>query len=543
MRVLRVLELVFLLLSIPPSWAQSVSFGLSSGSGAPGGTVALNLSANSTPGSEPAGVQWALNYPAADFSAVQITDGPAATAAGKAATCAAGAGSLTCLSIGINTNTLASGVVAIATFTISPTTSSTSSSIQVSNTVAASLGGSGIPTSGGSGVLTISRPAALNALSCSPLAVNTPGASSCTVSLTAPAPAATAVTLASNNANLTVPSPVTLSAGSSSAGFTATAAQVGADATATLTATLGADAVTFPVTLVSPPGASSLSCSPGTVTGGASTLCAVTLTKAAPDGGTVVTLSSNSPKATVPSSVAVPAGATAANLTATTGPVSAATPATISASTGGATATASLTINPVSGATSTTLSSSVNPSVFGQAVTLAAQVSTTAGGATPTGTVTFYDGGTTLGTGALNGSGQATLQTAGLTVKPHSITAVYGGNASFVTSTSTALTQTVNKATTTAALVSSVNPALVGQAVTFTATVSVTAPGAGTRTGTVTFRDGSTSLGTATLAGSSASFTTSTLANGAHQVTAQYSGDAAFNGSTSPALKQTVRKR
>src|SRR5207302_6439180 len=125
----------------------------------------------------------------------------------------------------------------------------------------------------------------------------------------------------------------------------------------------------------------------------------------------------------------------------------------------------------------TTVSSSANPSVFGQSVTFTATVTASAPGAgTPTGTVTFKDGATTLGTGTLS-SGTATFATSTLSVAAHSITAVYGGDTNFTGSTSSALTQTVNKPGTTTALSSSANPSAFGQSVTFTATVAVLAPG------------------------------------------------------------------
>src|SRR5712692_6234163 len=146
---------LLLLLAPAMGLAQTVSFSLSSGSAAPGGTVSLNVSLNSTAGSEPAGVEWALNYSSTDFTAVQITDGAAATAAGKSSSCAASVGSVLCLTTGINSNAIANGVFAIATFTISPTTSSSSSSIQIANAVAASLSGSGVPTSASGGAVTI----------------------------------------------------------------------------------------------------------------------------------------------------------------------------------------------------------------------------------------------------------------------------------------------------------------------------------------------------------------------------------------------------
>jgi hypothetical protein len=99
----------------------------------------------------------------------------------------------------------------------------------------------------------------------------------------------------------------------------------------------------------------------------------------------------------------------------------------------------------------------------------------------------------------------------------------------------------VNKASTTTTLSSSANPSAIGQPVTFTATVNVVAPAAGTPTGTVTFRDGSTTLATEPLGSNgTASFSTSTLAVASHLITAVYSGDSNFNGSTG-SLTQNVQ--
>ncbi len=78
----------------------------------------------------------------------------------------------------------------------------------------------------------------------------------------------------------------------------------------------------------------------------------------------------------------------------------------------------------------------------GQAVKFTATVTGTAGG-TPSGTVTFFEGTTALGTGALN-AGVATFTTSSLTISSHSITASYGGDANFAVSTSTAVSQAVN---------------------------------------------------------------------------------------------------
>jgi hypothetical protein len=86
-------------------------------------------------------------------------------------------------------------------------------------------------------------------------------------------------------------------------------------------------------------------------------------------------------------------------------------------------------------------------------------------------------------------------------------------------------------------VVSSKNPSEVGQAVTFTATVSTRG---GTPTGAVTFNDGGVSIGTATLAGGTAALATSALKLGNHTITAVYAGNTSFSASTSPPLLQSV---
>ncbi len=191
--------------------------------------------------------------------------------------------------------------------------------------------------------------------------------------------------------------------------------------------------------------------------------------------------------------------------------------------------------------TSTTLSSSANPSVSGQPVTFTATVSPVSPGTgTPTGTVTFLDGGTTIGTGTLS-AGQTTLTTSSLAVATHTITAVYGGAPSYSTSTSSSLTQVVNRANTSTTIISSSNSQPLGSPITFTATSTLISPGAGTLTGTLSFWDGSTMIGgPVTISNGTASFPTSTLTFGTHSITAVYSGDANFNGSASSVLSQYV---
>jgi hypothetical protein len=200
-------------------------------------------------------------------------------------------------------------------------------------------------------------------------------------------------------------------------------------------------------------------------------------------------------------------------------------------------------------ATTTALSSSLNPAPLGQAVTFTATVSATGSGAIPTGSVTFFDGTTSLGSATLS-NGAASLTTSALAAGSHSITASYGGGTAsgimFTGSTSTALTQTVVQpvVATTTVLASSLNPARPGQAITFTATVSAGGSGS-TPTGSVTFFDGATSLGSATLSNGVATLTTSTLGISKHSITATYNGGTqgivSFTASTSAALVETVR--
>ena len=184
-------------------------------------------------------------------------------------------------------------------------------------------------------------------------------------------------------------------------------------------------------------------------------------------------------------------------------------------------------------ATSVALVSSLNPSLVGQAVTFMATVT----GNGPTGTIQFKDGAANLGAPVAMSGGAAALTTSALTLGTHPITAVYSGDSANLASTSPILNQVVNAPPTgTIALVSSLNPSLVGQAVTFTATVTGNTP-----TGTVQFKDGATNLGApVALTGGSAALTTSALSIGTHPITATYSGDANNAGVTSSILNQVV---
>ena len=188
-------------------------------------------------------------------------------------------------------------------------------------------------------------------------------------------------------------------------------------------------------------------------------------------------------------------------------------------------------------ATTTTLTSSQASSVYGEPVTLNARVAST-GGTPPNGdSVTFSIGATALGTANLSG-GLASLTTSALPGGTDSVTAVFAGDATYATSTSSALTQTVTKANSTTTLASTPNPSSFAELVTFTATVA--GQFGGTATGTVTFKSGSTTLGSESLSGGKAAFPIAALPQGSDSVTAVYSGDANFNAGTSNTVKQVV---
>ena len=89
----------------------------------------------------------------------------------------------------------------------------------------------------------------------------------------------------------------------------------------------------------------------------------------------------------------------------------------------------------------TTLTSTPTPSLQGQSVTWLATVTVPIG--TATGIITFREGATALGSGTLDVSGQATYNISSLTVGAHVLNAVYSGDPNFITSTSPAITQTV----------------------------------------------------------------------------------------------------
>jgi autotransporter-associated beta strand protein len=93
------------------------------------------------------------------------------------------------------------------------------------------------------------------------------------------------------------------------------------------------------------------------------------------------------------------------------------------------------------------LSASAATLVYGSALTLTSTI--TGSGATPTGTVTFYDNGNILGTAALNLSGVAIFSVSNLlvTASPHSVTAMFGGDIHYAQSASSPVSVTTTAVT------------------------------------------------------------------------------------------------
>jgi hypothetical protein len=156
----RSLLLFFLLVSV--GFGQ-VMLSLESGPAEPGSTVLLNLTLSSGQ-TTVAGLQWTLTYLTQDIAAIQVAISPAAAAAGQTLSCTNQTAAVTCLLVSYSRATVPSGVVAVVTVTISTATSDASSAISLSNVVAASLQGEGIPIAANGAVMTIngatsSRPA------------------------------------------------------------------------------------------------------------------------------------------------------------------------------------------------------------------------------------------------------------------------------------------------------------------------------------------------------------------------------------------------
>jgi hypothetical protein len=185
----------------------------------------------------------------------------------------------------------------------------------------------------------------------------------------------------------------------------------------------------------------------------------------------------------------------------------------------------SLTMN-VSGplVTTTTLQVSTSATVIGDSVTLTANLTPAA----ITGTVTFYNGSTGIGTANVN-AGVATLNTTFSASGNIALKAIFAGNSSWETSTSNQISLFVT-GNTPDTVVLQVDPSslVIGNSATLTANVSPTEA-----TGTVVFYDGTQAIGTSSVVAGMATYVNLFMAAGSQSLTAVYSGDSTYPSNTS----------
>jgi trimeric autotransporter adhesin len=530
------LLLSFLLVTTSVSRAQTASLTLSSASASAGSIVTLNLFLTSGSAGNPAGLQWTFSYLSAGVTSFLVTPDLALISAGKTITCAGGAAAYTCLATGINSNVIPDGNVAVVRVVLAPT--STSLPIAVAGALGASPEGYAIPVAATGGSITIvappvvppvAPPPTLTSVVCAPNSLSSGGTSICTVNLSAPTNAAVAVGLSSSVPAFVVPASVTIPLNASSATFAATAGALSADQTAVLIASLNGTSTTTSVSLLAPGMVSSLACNPSTLGPNSSTTCTVSLTKAAPTGGAIVTLSDNNLALTVPASVTVPAAAASATFSATTAGIASDQSATITASYNGSFVTAGINL----AASAFVSSLACNPSSVGPNSFTTCTVSLTKAAPSGGAIVTLSDNSpaltvlasVTVPAAAASATFNATTA-ATASDQSATITATYNGTAAIAT---------VNLAA--SAFVSSLacNPSSLGPNSSSTCTVSLTkaAPSGGA---IVTLSGDSFALTvpssvTVPAAATSATFSATTAAIASDQsatVTATYNGTAAI---------------
>ncbi|HEX7652650.1 MAG TPA: Ig-like domain-containing protein, partial [Verrucomicrobiae bacterium] len=173
-----------------------------------------------------------------------------------------------------------------------------------------------------------------------------------------------------------------------------------------------------------------------------------------------------------------------------------------------------------------------SPAVFGQPVTLSSALQIVAPGAgTIDGTVTFYDGGSPLGSGTVT-NGSVALTLASLAPGGHALWAAYNGSLHFNSSLSVTQNLTINPANTVIVGAVNPNPTNFGGNVHLAGQISVVAPGAGTPTGTISFLDDSNLLALVTVTNGRADIDVANLSAGWHAIQIFYSGDDNFYGFT-----------
>jgi sugar lactone lactonase YvrE len=186
--------------------------------------------------------------------------------------------------------------------------------------------------------------------------------------------------------------------------------------------------------------------------------------------------------------------------------------------------------------TGLTLTVPAAPVVAGTSITVGTTLVTN--GVAPTGTITLIDGSRIVGTLPVSAAGTMNFAGVSLSVGAHALTATYSGDTNSSPATSQVSLVTVELGADTETLTSSADPQILGQSVTFTATIQSNSPNA---SGNVTFTDGATVLASVPLnAAGVAAYTTTTLAPGSHTIGAQYGGDANHAASNTATLTELI---
>jgi Bacterial Ig-like domain (group 3) len=173
---------------------------------------------------------------------------------------------------------------------------------------------------------------------------------------------------------------------------------------------------------------------------------------------------------------------------------------------------------------SITLQASTTTPPYLTGVTLTAAVAPSSA----TGTVTFYNGSTNIGSAAVSG-GSASLVTSFAAGGTTTLHAVYSGDYNYLSSTSNSLAMNVSgPLVTTTNLKASTNATAIGGSVTLTAALTPA-----TATGAVTFYNGSTQIGTANVTTGVATLTTTFSVPGNTVLKAVFAASAAWETSTS----------
>ena len=292
----------------------------------------------------------------------------------------------------------------------------------------------------------------LVSLSLNPTVVTAGNTLTGTVALITAAPAGgVTVALSSKHPSIaTVPASVTVPAGATSANFAVSTSSNPNSTAVVITAAFDDATRSALLTLTLMPAVtlSSLSLDPTSVTGGTPSTGTVTLNTAAPAGGTAVALSSsNTAVAIVPAIVTVPAGATSANFTVATSPVTASTSVAISGTYSGVTGGAWLTVIPATTLSSMSLNPSSVPAGSPSTGTVALSAAAPAGGAaialsSSNTSVATVPGSVTVGPGAT--SANFTVSTSSsCTSSAVTISGTYGGVTRSAGLTATLIADTV----------------------------------------------------------------------------------------------------